>query len=139
MIWLSFLEAKGSIFFSLSFSPATKMKNWQQENIVRINEEHDWMWKDIGIAVNLSADWCRPWYKQNKHVKEIGPLSKLPKKRKIGYSDAVKVLKKQSEEPRISLRKLAAWINDELGMEVKHTTVKDFLDQSDYVTVSAAF
>jgi transposase len=114
------------------------MKTWQQENIVRIKEEHDWTWKDMGIAVKLSADWCRQWYKQNKLVKEIGPVPKLPKKREIGGSDAVKVLKKQREEPRISLRKLAAWINDELGMEVSHTTVKDFLDQSDYVTVSAA-
>jgi hypothetical protein len=113
------------------------MLDWQKQHIIRIKEEHNWSWVDIGIAVDLSPDTVRKYYSKYSLEKEIGPKPKLPRKRLLGGINAIKVIKKRMEEPKLSFRKMAAWIRAELGVQISHSSVKDFFDQQASMTSKA--
>lgn len=87
--------------------------------------------------MNESADTVRKFYSQYKLENEIGPKPKLPKRRKISGVNAMKVYKKQIDNPRMSFRKMASWITAELGIEISHQGVADFFKEQDFLTVEA--
>ena len=81
------------------------MHEIHKEIVIRLKEKENWSWVMIGLAVNESSDTVRKYYEKYKLESEIGPKPKCPKPRKISGINAIKVFKKQLDEPRISLRK----------------------------------
>jgi transposase len=113
------------------------MLDIQHQNIIRLKERHNWSWVMIGKAVDESADAVRMFYNKYKRDTEIGPIPKLPRRRKIGGVNAVKVYKKQIQNPKMSFRKMASWITAELGIDISHQGVADFFKEQDFVPVEA--
>ncbi len=79
----------------------------QKETIIRLKEEEQWFWKDIGVAVNLKPATCRKFYQRYVADRDLPPKDVIPKSI-ITARQGLLIKREVANSERASVRRIAA-------------------------------
>jgi hypothetical protein len=92
-------------------------------------------WETIALILEKTSDNCRKHYSNQKLIAGLPPKVVIPKKTKINATIGVKLKKKLKENPKMSYRKLAGWLKEELGVEISRMTIQRFFKKNDWIAI----